>query len=127
VTVEDNTDAGQRPANPASPYYEENPGHVRLACSVLCRHASARDVHERFTRRFVEEDCARLPDVGCGKGNARHPPDGAWTGLDTGGSDRRLLPVGPEVELDLPRKRKVACFRNGDRYPGGHRPLVARE
>jgi hypothetical protein len=42
---------------------------VRLARSVLHRHAVAGDVHELVARRFVAEGFARVLDVGCGEGD----------------------------------------------------------
>jgi hypothetical protein len=83
--ADDKTDAGQRPAEPVPSDYDENPGRLRLAHSVLRRHALARDVHGPVARRFVAKGFARVLDIGCGEGElARHLPDGAWTGLDTG-------------------------------------------
>ena len=56
---------------------------MRLARSVLRRHALAGDVHELVARRFIVEGFARVLDVGCGEGElARYLPDGAWVGLD---------------------------------------------
>ena len=75
--------AGQRPAEPVLSDYDQNPGLVRLARSVLHRHAVAGDVHELVARRFVAEGFARVLDVGCGEGElARYLPDGTWVGLD---------------------------------------------
>ena len=63
--------------------YDENPGRMRLARSVLRRHAVTPDVHELVARRFIAEGLARVLDVGCGEGElARYLPDGAWVGLD---------------------------------------------
>ena len=56
--------AGQRPAEPVPSDYDENPGRVRLARSVLHRYAAAGDVHELVAWRFI----ARVLDVGCGEG-----------------------------------------------------------
>jgi hypothetical protein len=61
--------AGQRPAEPVLSDYDQNPGRVRLARSVLHRHAVAGDVHKLVARRFVAE------------GFARYLPDGTWVGL----------------------------------------------
>ena len=58
---------GRRPAEPVPSDYDQNPGRVRLARSVLHRHAVAGDVHELVARHFVEEDFARVLDVGCGE------------------------------------------------------------
>jgi trans-aconitate methyltransferase len=75
--------AGQRPAEPVPSDYDQNPGRVRLARSVLHRHAVAGDVHKLVARRFVAEGFARVLDVGCGEGElARYLPDGTWVGLD---------------------------------------------
>ena len=75
--------AGQRPAEPVLSDYDQNPGRVRLARSVLHCHAVAGDVHELVARRFVAEGFARVLDVGCGEGElARYLPDGTWVGLD---------------------------------------------
>ena len=75
--------AGQRPAEPVPSDYDQNPGRVRLARSVLHRHAVAGDVHELVARRFVAEGFARVLYVGCGEGElARYLPDGTWVGLD---------------------------------------------
>jgi hypothetical protein len=74
--------AGQRPAEPVLSDYDQNPGRVRLARSVLHRHAVAGDVHELVARRFVAEGFARVLYVGCGEGElARYLPDGTWVGL----------------------------------------------
>ena len=73
--------------------YDEDPGRVRLARSVLRRHAMAPDVHELVARRFVAEGLSRVLDVGCGEGElAHHLPDGAWTGLD---NSRTMLDRAP--------------------------------
>jgi SAM-dependent methyltransferase len=75
--------AGQRPAEPVLSDYDQNSGRVRLARSVLHRHAVAGDVHELVARRFIAEGFARVLDVGCGEGElARYLPDGTWVGLD---------------------------------------------
>ena len=75
--------AGQRPAEPVLSDYDQSPGRVRLARSVLQRHAVAGDVHELVARRFVAEGFARVLYVGCGEGElARYLPDGTWVGLD---------------------------------------------
>lgn len=85
--------AGQRPAEPVPSDYDQNPGRVRLARSVLRRHAAAPDVHEVVARRFVAEGLARVLDVGCGEGElARYLPDGAWVGLD---NSRTMLDQAP--------------------------------
>jgi SAM-dependent methyltransferase len=66
---------------------------MRLARSVLRRHAAAGDVHELVARRFVAKGFARVLDVGCGKGElARYLPDGAWVGLD---NSQTMLDRGP--------------------------------
>ena len=81
------------PPEPAPSDYDENPGRVRLARSVLRRHAVAGDVHEPVARRFVAEGLARVLDVGCGEGElARYLPDGAWVGLD---NSQTMLGRGP--------------------------------
>jgi len=81
------------PPEPAPSDYDENPGRVRLARSVLRRHAVAGDVHEPVARRFVAEGLARMLDVGCGEGElARYLPDGAWVGLD---NSQTMLDRGP--------------------------------
>jgi len=74
--------AGQRPAEPVLSDYDQNSGRVRLARSVLHRHAVAGDAHELVARRFIAEGFARVLDVGCGEGElARYLPDGTWVGL----------------------------------------------
>jgi SAM-dependent methyltransferase len=81
------------PPEPAPSDYDENPGRVRLARSVLRCHAVAGDVHEPVARRFVAEGLARVLDVGCGEGElARYLPDGAWVGLD---NSQTMLDRGP--------------------------------
>ena len=76
------TNAGQQP-EPVPSDYDDNPDRMRLARSVLRRHAAAGDVHELVVRRFVAEGLARVLDVGFGEGElARYLPDGAWVGLD---------------------------------------------
>ena len=71
------------PPEPVPSDYDDNPGRMRLARSVLRRHALARDVHEQVAQRFIAEGFARVLDVGCGEGElARYLPDGAWVGLD---------------------------------------------
>ncbi len=78
----EDTNAGQQP-EPVPSDYDDNPDRMRLARSVLRRHAAAGDVHELVARRFVAEGLARVLDVGCGEGElARYLPDGAWVGLD---------------------------------------------
>jgi SAM-dependent methyltransferase len=73
--------------------YDEDPGRVRLARSVLRRHAAVPDVHEVVACRFVAEGFARVLDVGCGEGELeRHLPDGAWVGLD---NSQTMLDRGP--------------------------------
>jgi SAM-dependent methyltransferase len=87
------TKAEQQPPEPVPSDYDENPGRVRLARSVLRRHAMAPDVHELVARRFVAEGLSRVLDVGCGEGElAHHLPDGAWTGLD---NSRTMLDRAP--------------------------------
>jgi hypothetical protein len=61
--------------------YDEDPGRVRLARSVLRRHAAVPDVHEVIGCRFVAE--GEL---------ARHLPDGVWVGLD---NSRTMLERAP--------------------------------
>jgi SAM-dependent methyltransferase len=73
--------------------YDEDPGPVRLARSVVRRHAAVPDVHEVVARRFVAEGFARVLDVGCGEGElACYLPDGAWVGLD---NSQTMLDRGP--------------------------------
>jgi SAM-dependent methyltransferase len=84
----------RKPPDPVPSDYDENPDRMRLARSVLRRHAAANDVHERVARRFVTERFTRVLDVGCGEGElARHLPDGAWVGLD---DSRTMLGRAPE-------------------------------
>jgi hypothetical protein len=72
----------ERP-EPVPSDYDENPARMRLARSVLRRHALARDVHELVARRFIAEGFARVLDVGCDEGElARYLPKGTWVGLD---------------------------------------------
>jgi SAM-dependent methyltransferase len=93
--VADNTDARQPPAEPVPSDYDEDPGRLRLARSVLRRHAVASDVHELVARRFVAEGFARVLDVGCGEGElARHLPDGVWVGLDNSRTMLERAPAG---------------------------------
>ena len=83
------------PPEPVPSDYDENPGRVRLARSVLRRHAVAGDVHEPVARRFVAEGLARVLDVGCGEGElARYLPDGAWVGLDNSQTMLDQAPAG---------------------------------
>jgi SAM-dependent methyltransferase len=83
----------RKPPEPVPSDYDENPGRMRLARSVLRRHAAAADVHELVARRFIEERFARVLDVGCGEGElARYLPDGAWVGLD---NSQTMLDRGP--------------------------------
>jgi SAM-dependent methyltransferase len=83
----------REPAEPVPSDYDENPGRLRLARSVLRRHAAVGDVHEPVARRFVAEDLTQVLDVGCGEGElARHLPDGAWVGLD---NSRTMLDRAP--------------------------------
>ena len=91
----DNANAGPRPPDPVPSDYDEDPGRMRLARSVLRRHAVAGDVHEQVARRFVAEGFARVLDVGCGEGElARHLPDGAWVGLDNSRTMLERAPAG---------------------------------
>lgn len=93
--IDDNTDAGQQPPKPVPSDYDENPGRIRLARSVLRRHAVARDIHEPVARRFVAEGLTRVLDIGCGEGElARHLPDGAWVGLDNSPTMLERAPAG---------------------------------
>jgi SAM-dependent methyltransferase len=91
----DNRDVRQQPPEPVPSDYDENPGRMRLARSVLRRHAAAGDVHEPVARRFVAEGLARVLDVGCGEGElARYLPDGAWVGLDNSQTMLDRAPAG---------------------------------
>jgi trans-aconitate methyltransferase len=86
--------AAHRPAEPVLSDYDQNSGLVRLARSVLHRHAVAGDVHELVARRFIAKGFARVLDVGCGEGElARYLPDGTWVGLDN--SQTMLAPHSP--------------------------------
>ena len=87
------TKAEQQPPEPVPSDYDENPGRVRLARSVLRRHALSGDVHEPVAQRFIAEGFVRVLDVGCGEGElARYLPDGAWVGLD---NSRTMLDRAP--------------------------------
>jgi SAM-dependent methyltransferase len=89
----DYTKSDQQPSEPVPSDYDEDPDRVRLARSVLRRHAVAGDVHELVARRFVAEGFARVLDVGCGEGElARYLPDGVWVGLD---NSQTMLNRGP--------------------------------
>jgi SAM-dependent methyltransferase len=92
----DTTDAGIRRAEPVAPDYDEDPERVRLARSVLRRHAVAGDVHELVARRFGAEGFSRVLDVGCGEGElARFLPDGvSWVGLDNSPTMLERAPTG---------------------------------
>src|SRR5688500_3182027 len=91
----DNRDVGQQPPEPVPSDYDQNHGRLRLARSVLRRHALATDVHELVARRFVAEGFARVLDVGCGEGElARYLPDGAWVGLDNSQTMLDRAPAG---------------------------------
>jgi ubiquinone/menaquinone biosynthesis C-methylase UbiE len=88
----EDTNAGQQPL-PSD--YDDNPDRMRLARSVLRRHAAAGDVHELVARRFVAEGLARVLDVGCGEGElARYLPDGTWVGLDNSQTMLDRAPAG---------------------------------
>jgi SAM-dependent methyltransferase len=90
----EDTNAGQQP-EPVPSDYDDNPDRMRLARSVLRRHAAAGDVHELVARRFVAEGLARVLDVGCGEGElARYLPDGAWVGLDNSQTMLDRAPAG---------------------------------
>jgi SAM-dependent methyltransferase len=83
------------PPEPVPSDYDENPGRMRLARSVLRRHAVAGDVHELVARRFIAEGFARVLDVGCGEGElARYLPNGAWVGLDNSQTMLAWAPAG---------------------------------
>ena len=83
------------PPEPVPSDYDENPGRMRLARSVLRRHAVAGDVHKLVARRFIAEGFARVLDVGCGEGElARYLPDGAWVGLDNSQTMLDRTPAG---------------------------------
>src|SRR3712207_7913627 len=91
----DNRDVGHQPPEPVPSDYDQNPDRMRLARSVLRRHAVAGDVHELVARRFVAEGFARVLDVGCGEGElARYLPDGAWVGLDNSQTMLDRAPAG---------------------------------
>jgi SAM-dependent methyltransferase len=94
--ADDNTNAEQQPPEPVPSDYDEDPGRMRLARSVLRRHAAAGDVHELVARRFVAEGMvARVLDVGCGEGElARYLPHGAWVGLDNSQTMLERAPAG---------------------------------
>jgi SAM-dependent methyltransferase len=84
----------REPPEPVPSDYDENPGRLRLARSVLRRHAVTEDVHGSVARRFVAEGLARVLDIGCGEGElARFLPDGAWVGLD---NSRTMLNRAPD-------------------------------
>ncbi len=90
----EDTNAEQQP-QPVPSDYDDNPDRMRLARSVLRRHAAARDVHELVARRFVAEGLARVLAVGCGEGElARYLPDGAWVGLDNSQTMLDRAPAG---------------------------------
>jgi SAM-dependent methyltransferase len=85
----------RKPPEPVPSDYDENPGRMRLARSVLRQHAVVGDVHELVARRFIEERFARVLDVGCGEGElARYLPDGAWVGLDNSQTMLDRAPAG---------------------------------
>jgi SAM-dependent methyltransferase len=96
--ADDNTNDARaygQPPDPVPSDYDENPRRMRLARSVLRRHAMASDVHERVARRFIAEGFAWVLDVGCGEGElARYLPDGAWVGLDNSPTMLELAPAG---------------------------------
>jgi SAM-dependent methyltransferase len=82
---------------PIAADYDSDPERFRTARSVLRRHASAADVHERVARRIVAERLTPVLDVGCGEGElARHLPAGAWVGVD---SSPAMLASAPEPAL----------------------------
>jgi SAM-dependent methyltransferase len=83
------------PPEPVPSDYDENPGRMRLARSVLRRHAAKGDVYELVARSFIAEGFARVLDVGCGEGElARYLPDGAWVGLDNSQTMLDRAPAG---------------------------------
>jgi SAM-dependent methyltransferase len=83
------------PPEPVPSDYDENPSRMRLARSVLRRHAVAGDVHEQVAQRFITEGFGRVLDVGCGEGElARYLPDGAWVGLDNSQTMLDCAPPG---------------------------------
>ena len=84
------------PPKAVPPDYDENPDRLRLARSVLRRHAAVGDIHELVARRFVAEGFARVLDVGCGEGElARHLPGGvSWVGLDNSSTMLERAPAG---------------------------------
>jgi SAM-dependent methyltransferase len=85
----------RKPPEPVPSDYDENPGRLCLARSVLRQHAVEGDVHELVARRFIEERFARVLDVGCGEGElARHLPDSAWVGLDNSQTMLDQAPAG---------------------------------
>jgi SAM-dependent methyltransferase len=97
----DYTKSEQQPPEPVPSDYDEDPDRVRLARSVLRRHAVAGDVHELVARRFVAEGLARVLDVGCGEGElARYLSDGAWVGLDNSQTMLNLLSYATEVNVE---------------------------
>jgi ubiquinone/menaquinone biosynthesis C-methylase UbiE len=88
----------RKPPEPVASDYDENPDRMRLARSVLRRHAVEGDVHEPVAWRFVEEAFARVLDVGCGEGElARYLPDGAWIGLDNSQTMLERAPAGGDL------------------------------
>jgi 2-polyprenyl-3-methyl-5-hydroxy-6-metoxy-1,4-benzoquinol methylase len=102
--------AGQRPAEPVPSDYDQNPGRVRLARSVLRRHAAAPDVHELVARRFVAEGMAPVLDVGCGEGDLeRYLPDGAWVGLD----QAQAVADATELPLSVTKQGALLFARKG--------------
>ncbi len=79
---------------PVAPDYDDDPERFRTARSVLRRHATVADVHERVAHRIVEGRLTPVLDVGCGEGElARYLPDGGWVGVD---SSPTMLEVAPE-------------------------------
>jgi SAM-dependent methyltransferase len=76
--------AGQPPRSAVPLDYDQRPERLRVARSVLRRHALAADIHQRVAERLLAERLAPVLDVGCGEGElARHLPEGAWVGLDS--------------------------------------------